>query len=88
VDLQDYFTIVKIRMLPAMTPAGYATQEIYISDDLVSWSLVTTIRQYQKQSTWNEYEFSPELQNVRGFKIKTISSPSWVTWYEIEIFGY
>ena len=52
-----------------------------------SLSLLRAINGVTQGGQWLEPGFSPAAANVRYVKINTTTSPSWVAWTEIEVYG-
>ena len=85
VDLQSSFTVKSIKLLPCQSPNGNVTHQIFISNDMQNWNLVDEINVYSKNNEWITHTFSTSLKNVRGVKVKTTKSPSWIAFFEIQI---
>ena len=49
-------------------------------------SNVCTFNQVTFDHQWFEHAFSPAISNVSDVKVLTTSSPSWVAWFEIELY--
>lgn len=87
VDLQDYYDISSMKLMPAQNPSGNTTHEILVSYDLVNWISVDKFTVFSADKTVIERNFNPNLKKVKGVKVLTISSPSWVAWYDIYVIG-
>ncbi len=87
IDLDGQYDISRIELIPSLSPAGNTTQEIFVSTDLSSWKSVDIFSIYTTDKNPIERNFTKTLTNVRGVKILTKSSPSWVSWLEVEIYG-
>jgi hypothetical protein len=86
VDLGSISSVSHIVFYVSQAPAGNTEHEVYSSIDGINWQIVETINLY----TENAMEFTRNYTNLNGIrylKILTISSPSWVAWYEISVFG-
>ncbi len=87
IDLGAPYSIDQVRLLVEQTPDGPTVHRVYFGDANRSFSLVETLsrRTYDGQ----ELAFAPNSARygVRYVKIETTSSPSWVAWNEIEVWG-
>lgn len=54
---------------------------------MVNWNVVDTFTSFTTNSVAFERTFANPIPNVRGVRVLTTSSPSWVAWFEIEVFG-
>ncbi len=63
------------------------THQILVSSDMVNWNVVDTFTSFTTNSVAFERTFANPIPNVRGVRVLTTSSPSWVAWFEIEVFG-
>lgn len=91
IDLGATYSISKIKLDPSQSPNGTTTHEIYMSPSPMQafpppGSLVTTITQFTQNQVWFEKPFSPVISNVRYVQVRTTANPSWVSWYEIELY--
>ncbi len=83
-DLGEPVTISKVRLNVAQTPPGATTHEISGGPTPDSITLIGTLDGNTTDEQW--LELNQTANNVRYVKIKTIKSPSWVAWREIEIY--
>lgn len=87
VDLQNTVTVDSLKLYVNQYNAGNTIHEIFVSEDLESWTLVKTLSENTINNQILTVKFNPGLSNVRGVKINTPSSNSWVAWYEIQVFA-
>ncbi|MBP8627815.1 MAG: discoidin domain-containing protein [Paludibacteraceae bacterium] len=87
VDLQNTFSIDSIKLYVNQYIAGNTEHEIKISDDMDNWILAKTLSGETYNNQTLTIKFDPALLNVRGVKIHTLNSNSWVSWYEIEVYA-
>lgn len=87
INLQGSYSVSKIVLLPSISPKGNTSQEIYISSDMVNWKKADSFTVLTAEKTSIVRTYSPQLEGVKGVKILTTSSPSWISWYEIEVYG-
>ena len=88
VDLQGAFRVTEVRLLVAQYPAGSTIHRIYVrragATDLV---LVHEFSGETRAGDWLVYRPESPLEGVHVVRIHTISSPSWVAWGEVQIYG-
>lgn len=87
IDLQQPSTVTSIRLLVAQWPEGETTHQVFARTASADYQLVHTFQGYTKQNVW--LEFSPEipLKDIRHIRIRTVASPSWVAWRELQVIG-
>lgn len=86
VDLGSISTVNNIVFNVSQSPDGDTTHYVYSSIDGINWQQVDNFNFY----TTNHQEFTRNYTNLNGIrylKVLTSSSPSWVSWYEISVFG-
>jgi RHS repeat-associated protein len=84
-DLGTTYTISKIRLLVNQLPNGATTHQIYGGPTTGSLSLLGTLSGTTQNGQW--LQFDTATTNVRYVRVTTTSSPSWVAWSEIEVYG-
>lgn len=87
INLQGNFSVSKIVLLPSISPKGNTSQDIYISSDMVNWKKADSFTVLTAEKTSIVRTYSPQLEGVKGVKVLTTNSPSWISWYEIEVYG-
>ncbi len=87
VDLQNQLSVDSLKLHVNQFSPGNTVHEIKISDDMENWILVDTLSGFTFEHQILTVNFHPALSNVRGVMINTISSNSWVAWYEIEVYA-
>ena len=88
VDLQNSYRVTEIRLLVAQYPEGNTLHRIQIRPSVDA--TFTTVHEFNGSTSDNDWlVFTPEtaLENVQQIRIQTLSSPSWVSWKEIQLFG-
>jgi hypothetical protein len=88
-DLGSLTQLASIRLVIAQMPAGHTTHEIWVSDEPIGANraktkLAHTFRGHTDQGEQLSLDFPKELF-ARHVQIRTIQSPSWVAWAEIEL---
>lgn len=86
-DLKQFRKVSKIKLTPSQLPAGNTSHQILVSSDMINWRVVDSFTLYTSDNVSFERSFSSPISNVRGVRVLTTSSPSWVAWLEIEVFG-
>ncbi len=85
VDLGSVVPLKKIRLLTSQNPGGNTTH--VVTGD-VSAAPTTTLQTFSGNTTdyqWLEASWDTPV-NVRYVRITTTSSPSWVSWHELEFY--
>ncbi|OYU82747.1 MAG: hypothetical protein CFE24_14320, partial [Flavobacterium sp. BFFFF2] len=89
VDLQGSFTINKLKLVVGQYPNGNTTHQIYAAPSIQGpWTLVETLSGYTSSGDVlvRDYAAAP-LTNIGAIKLSTLSTPSWVSWGEIEVYA-
>ncbi len=86
-DLGASYQVTEIRLRVAQWPAGLTIHTVRGRSANGSFSELHKFQQETKDGDW--LIFIPEIQvdNIQVIRIDTLSSPSWVAWSEIEVFG-
>ncbi|AOS84214.1 hypothetical protein BIU88_08765 [Chlorobaculum limnaeum] len=79
--------ITKMRLVPGQSPAGRTAHEVYAADSTGTYRMVARIEEYTSDGVPLVQEFLPPLHNVSKMMVKSVSSPSWIAWQEIEVYG-
>lgn len=87
VDLASKFTVNSLKLYVNQAIPGITVHEILISQDMINWTLVETLSGHTSNKQILTVNFNPALSDVRGVKINTTLSTSWVAWGEIEVFS-
>ncbi len=87
VDLLATYTVNNINIMFEMSPNGNVNHEILTSPDMITWSVVDVVTGFYVTGQLVErcYSSSP-LTNVRGVRINTTSSPSWIAIREMGVY--
>jgi len=98
IDLGGEFTVTEFRLLVNQYPEGDTTHKIQVNDDGGDLETVNddggdleTVNTFSGSTTnnqWLEYEPDAPLGSVSRVRITTTSSPSWVSWREVEVWGF
>jgi|GEM_PF-1670230 len=91
VDLGQEYYLYSIQLLIAQLPGGSTTHEVWVSNQSISNSyngatLAKTFQGYTDNLQWLESDFSNSTKG-RYVQVTTVSSPSWIAWLEIQIYG-
>lgn len=87
VDLGANYAIAEVRLLPSQTPAGKTIHRLLGMGPATDNKLVLlhTFEEQTADSKWLAFKFPEPLQGIRYIRVETTSSPSWVSWREIEV---
>ena len=91
VDLGQEYYLYSIQLLISQQPSGSTTHEVWVSNQSISNSytgatLAKTFQGFTDGGQWLQSDFSNSTKG-RYVQIKTVSSPSWIAWVEIQIYG-
>jgi hypothetical protein len=86
-DLGAAYSIDQVTLIVEQTPAGPTVHNVYFGTLDRSFTLVEVLS--QRTVDGQELSFAPNSarHGVRYVKVETTSSPSWVAWNEIEVWG-
>jgi hypothetical protein len=87
VDLQNRCSIDSIRLHVNQYLPGNTVHEIKVSEDMQNWTTINTLSGYTVDHQVITLRYSPVVSNVRYVKVNTLSSNSWVAWFEIGVYG-
>jgi hypothetical protein len=87
IDLGQPFEIGRVRMVAAQFPEGETVHQIWGRGSEGELQLLHEFQGFTAEG--DILEFLPEtpLENIRYLRVVTTSSPSWVSWKEIEVYG-
>jgi hypothetical protein len=85
VELPAGAVVGHIRLLVAQYPAGDTLHRVYAYFADGSHELVAEFSGPTSDNDWLEAEFDPPLEGVTAIRVETLSSPSWVSWKQIEV---
>lgn len=88
VDLGGPYRISEIRLVVAQWPEGDTLHRVQVrASSSEDYQTVHEFQGYTREG--DQLVFTPEgsLQGVRQIRIQTLSSPSWVAWKEVQVFG-
>ncbi|GAB4424335.1 MAG: hypothetical protein Kow002_13850 [Anaerolineales bacterium] len=88
IDLKGVYTISEIRLQVAQYPSGNTVHRVQVRTS--ESDAFQTVHEFNGSTSDNDWlVFTPDtpLENVAQIRIQTLSSPSWVSWKEIQVFG-
>ena len=88
IDLGAPHAVSGMSLIVAQSPAGNTVHNIYVSADNVSWTLAATLSQFTNNQNILTVDFNPPLENTQYVKVESTISPSWIAWWEIEVFAH
>jgi hypothetical protein len=91
VDLQRKVQLAEIRLVVAQSPDGATHHEIWVSDDPIRDDLSGARRIHEHEGMTKDHDILEarimEDVSARFVQVRTLVSPSWVAWMEIEVRG-
>lgn len=85
-DLGSSHAVRKLRLLVDQSPSGNTVHNVYVGTAPGPTSLAGTISQSSSSGQWLELDLLESGVSGRYVRITTTSSPSWVSWREIEVY--
>lgn len=87
VDLQSSSSIKKIRLVVSQSPSGDTVHRVWGkgSDVSATYQQLHEFRGFTKDAQVLEYSPPTPWTDIQFIKVETLTSPSWVSWKEIEI---
>jgi hypothetical protein len=90
-DLGTSLAVGKIRLQVAQNPAGATTHVVSAGSDPTQLRTIGTLSQVSSDGQWLELDgydsTGDRFGDIRYIRVTTTSSPSWVAWKEIEVYG-
>ncbi|MGZ9222307.1 MAG: discoidin domain-containing protein [Anaerolineales bacterium] len=88
IDLQGTYRITKIELLVSQDPAGDTIHRVQIrASDTDAYQTIYEFNESTADNEWLFFRPETPLENVSQIRLETISSPSWVAWKEIQVYG-
>lgn len=87
VDLGQVYTITRVRMLTAQSPAGNTVHNVYGRDAAGNWYTFGTASGDTTDDQWLEVQNQTLTTPIRYIYVQTTTSPSWVGWREIQAYA-
>jgi len=87
IDLESPRTVTEIRLLVAQWPAGETVHAVRGRSADGPWIEVHVFEGFTSQGDWLVYAPPELLENIQYLRVETESSPSWVSWAEIQVLG-
>lgn len=85
IDLQAPFTISQIRLVTSQSPAGETIHRVRGRSAAGNFQQLVEFRGVTDDVQFLEYSPAEPWEGIQIIRIETLSSPSWVSWREIEI---
>jgi hypothetical protein len=87
VDLGQAYDISEIRLLVAQWPEGPTTHRIRGRSAGGSFTELHVFNQLTAGGDWLIFTLDAPIVDIQVLRIDTLSSPSWVAWGEIQVYG-
>jgi hypothetical protein len=88
IDLQSLYTISEVRLLVSQYPDGNTVHHVQVR--ATSSDSFTTVHEFSgptKDNDWLVFKPDSPVEGVGFIRIHTVTSPSWIAWKEIQVFG-
>lgn len=87
VDLGAPATITEIRLQTSQYPEGNTLHVLSAREENANFAEVHRFTQFTRDGDWLVFNPHTPLENIRHVRIETLESPSWVSWFEIQVIG-
>ncbi len=87
VDLGQERIVSDMRLIVSQYPAGYTLHEVQVAGEDRVFETARTLGGYTSDGQELEISFDPFLVDVRYVRVRTETSPSWVAWYEVDVYS-
>ncbi|MFN2128716.1 MAG: discoidin domain-containing protein [Anaerolineales bacterium] len=87
VNLGGPTEITTIRLYVSQFPDGETVHELLVSKDRSDYEVVQTFSGFTEDGQVLEFTPPEPLDGYKFLMIRTIESPSWISWKEIEVIG-
>ena len=87
VDLGAASAVTKIALAVSQFPEGNTIHRIWGRDTSGAERLLHEFAGFTKEPQWLEVSPGEPWQGIRYVRVETVSSPSWVAWWEIRVLG-
>jgi TolB protein len=87
IDLGANYVIGEFKLLPSQSPSGKTVHRLLVKGPATSdeYELVNVFEGVTIDFRWLVYKLPESLRGIRYIRVETTSSPSWVSWREIEV---
>ena len=86
VDLQSAYRLTEVRLLVAQYPEGPTVHRVYVRRG----GGLEQVHEFAGDTgpgDWLAFTLEAPLDDVTAVRVETLSSPSWVAWSEIQVYG-
>ena len=88
IDLGALYSLSELRFLVAQYPQGDTVHRIQVrADSAAAYVEIHEFSGVTDDNDWLVLTLDPRLDDVRFIRVQTVSSPSWVAWKEIQVYG-
>ncbi len=87
IDLGANYVIREFKLLPSQTPAGKTVHRLLVKGPVTNdqYELLYTFEGITVDFMWLSHKLDEPMRGIRYIRVETVSSPSWVSWREIEV---
>jgi hypothetical protein len=86
VDLEGVYRVTEVRLLVAQYPEGPTIHRVYLRRG-GNWEPANEFSGETRPGDWLLLAPAVPFDNVTAVRVDTVSSPSWVAWSEIQVYG-
>jgi len=87
IDLGANYVIGEFKLLPSQSPAGKTVHRLLVKGPVANdqYELLYTFEGITVDFMWLSHKLDEPMRGIRYIRVETVSSPSWVSWREIEV---
>ena len=87
VDLGAPASITEIKLKVGQSPNGETKHRILAGTTKNNLSEIFRSNQYTQDGDWLIFTLAQPLKDIQFIRVETVASPSWIAWFEIQVFG-
>ncbi|MEM7538993.1 MAG: discoidin domain-containing protein [Chloroflexota bacterium] len=87
IDLAEPYPVHLLRLRVSQSPSGNTTHHVYVSGPDKNLVLLHTFQGFTSSGDWLVHEPATPVEGIQHVRIHTPSSPSWIAWFEIEVYS-
>ncbi|MCA9986958.1 MAG: discoidin domain-containing protein, partial [Anaerolineales bacterium] len=88
VDLGGAHTITEIRLLVGQWPAGDTSHRLLVRSAGGDFVEIHRFTSFTTEGDWLVFVPTEPIPAIQYVRVETLSSPSWVAWKELQVFGH
>lgn len=87
VDLGAPATITEVKLKVGQSPNGETNHRILAGTTKNNLNKIFQFNQFTQDGDWLIFTLTKPLKDIQFIRVETVASPSWITWFEVQVFG-